>query len=65
MDGFDISFSFQIFPNKNLEMIKEHTKIREKTLVEMFEKCKVSDQEEATVRLEVSREQGCDAFWTL
>lgn len=54
MDGFDISFSFQIFPNKNLEMIKEHTKIREKTLVEMFEKCKVSDQEEATVRLEVS-----------
>ncbi|EDL42014.1 steroid 17-alpha-hydroxylase/17,20 lyase [Mus musculus] len=39
-DLVDIFPWLKIFPNKNLEMIKEHTKIREKTLVEMFEKCK-------------------------
>lgn len=53
-DGFDISFCFQIFPNKTLNKIKKNIKIRDEVLSEILEKCKVRERAEASTRLEVS-----------
>lgn len=53
IDGFDISFCFQIFPNKALDKIKSYVKVRDEVLSKILEKCKVR------ARAETSRRLGC------
>lgn len=51
IDGFDIFFCFQIFPNKTLDTIKSYVKVRDEVLSKILENCKVRARAEANKRL--------------